>query len=1111
MRNLKKILALLTTAAMLAASSAMPVFAAPDPESDDAEEVIEETLDIEEEEEEVDEEIETAEFTLFAEGSSEQSESSVASVTYGETTLYYDTFADALSYANSNADSTLTLLANVEDITSKQEVTGTFTLDLNGKTISGTVSNTNGILYVTGELTLNDSEGGGLVENTVVSTNSQIAGISVYKDAKLTMNAGSVKGLRGMNIRGEVTIAGGTVTGTQGYAVYVNGASSNATLDIKADNADSNVYINGKTYAVYCGGTKSSFDVTGDSYLFMSSGDAYPLTNKTITLSNGRYSSDVTCYCASGKDCISDDTNEDYPYYITDLTEETAGATVTTSEGTVTYYSGITAAVAAASSGDTVTLLGNVVDGGIALETGEKDGITIDLNGYTYTIVTTAGSSGTETNGLQLKAGGSLTIKNGTIKAGKSTVKLLIQNYCNLTLEDVTLDGTYHKNCALVLSCNNGNTVLTGDTNILTYNSSKTAIDVYYWPNGGYSTVSVTIDSNFTGTVDGNITYGSDGSDAGKAGVADYATLTIAAGTITGTITTDELNEYGDCTIIISGGTFTTDDVSAYVVTNYYQDETTGEVVQSSMQVSDYGYYSSDEDGSSVKVTLNDLRKNLEDAEEISNDETGTVKLILTDAPADDVSALNSYFSDKSITLSNDGFAVDISVLKTTSAGETTISDISGQSVTITLPTAVNTDEKTTIYHVKNGTVSEVGNSEDNSDKIIVSGKTVTFTTSSFSTYYIDYTAAQLSTLQITDTVTLNLTPTATNVQGEYYITLDAEDDEYINRFMAAELAFALDTSCDITNIGAVTITPASYIDIIDNGDGEYEFNVNGDENGNGETISDISGASILLGTLTITGDGTFKLLLNDAPTVNTDNQVQTAETSNNIVSTYNVGGTADGELLYNTTALASGKLTLAQSKLIINVMFPNAVTAQCDAYNDMKVTINGVNKTDEVINFGTDTITAGLNATADINGADTSTSAYTGATGYTVTVDDVYQGYSYTLEFTGAGYRTYRMTVVPDGDSATVTVWNNAMSNDMVVVSSDENAMGAVTDDVTFLAGDIVANDLIDLWDLSAVVSYFGKTNDTTTADTFVMYDLNRDGKVDSRDIAMVLVSWDY
>ncbi|MCC8160280.1 MAG: dockerin type I domain-containing protein, partial [Oscillospiraceae bacterium] len=321
-----------------------------------------------------------------------------------------------------------------------------------------------------------------------------------------------------------------------------------------------------------------------------------------------------------------------------------------------------------------------------------------------------------------------------------------------------------------------------------------------------------------------------------------------------------------------------------------------------------------------------------------------------------------------------------------------------------------------------------------------------------------------------------------------------------IYRFLAAQLKFAIDNP-DI----AYTIKPVSGINLTEN-NGVYEFNLSNSTASGTEKA--ITAHSITIGTVTFAGVGDFEFGVDETYE---DNEAQTAvynSVDNNLIRTYyvpDVSGTIDSELYIDD--VITDTLSLDTASLTINVMFPNAVTAQGDAYNDMKVTINGVNKTDEEIYFGTGT-QGSLNADGVvIYGADADN--YTGAAGYTTTVNDVYQGYAYTLVFEGAGYRTFRTTVVPASDSATVTVWNNAMDNNMVVVSTTDDAMGGDTEKVTFLAGDIVADENINLYDLSAVVSYFGKTNDTDYTSEFAKYDLDRDGKIDSKDIAMVLVSW--
>ena len=57
--------------------------------------------------------------------------------------------------------------------------------------------------------------------------------------------------------------------------------------------------------------------------------------------------------------------------------------------------------------------------------------------------------------------------------------------------------------------------------------------------------------------------------------------------------------------------------------------------------------------------------------------------------------------------------------------------------------------------------------------------------------------------------------------------------------------------------------------------------------------------------------------------------------------------------------------------------------------------------------------------------------------------------------------------------------------------------------------AGDIVKDGQINIYDLSAVVSYFGTDNLVENHKEYAKYDLNRDGVIDSKDVAYVLVSW--
>ena len=188
-------------------------------------------------------------------------------------------------------------------------------------------------------------------------------------------------------------------------------------------------------------------------------------------------------------------------------------------------------AVAAVQSGETIVLLQNASGNGIKVP--ENSSFTLDLGGYTYTVNgQTVGSTGTETLGFQLLKGSTITIKNGAIAAQSDPaypVGILIQNYSNLTLDNVQLTGD--KNTGYVLSNNFGDTVLKNNT-VINATDGNVAFDVYYGMSDAYKDgVSVTIEDSSV-QVTGKIEYGMAGMEgtADEAEFAAKASLNIPAG-----------------------------------------------------------------------------------------------------------------------------------------------------------------------------------------------------------------------------------------------------------------------------------------------------------------------------------------------------------------------------------------------------------------------------------------------------------------------------------------------------------------------------------------------------------------------------------------------------
>ena len=219
-------------------------------------------------------------------------------------------------------------------------------------------------------------------------------------------------------------------------------------------------------------------------------------------------------------------------------------------------YDTLIGAVAEVQTGETITLLRNVDNGsGVIVD---KPGVsfTIDFDNYTYTVVgNLAGSSGTKSQCFQLLKGATVTMKDGAIVANNAGIKMIIQNYSNLTLNNMTLDATKGTNSvSYVMSNNCGDTVITGNTNI-TAKAGTRAFDVYYWPSGNYPEgLSVTIDKNMTGTITGIVEYANDKLNTEY---VDKAKLNINGGNFVGSFNVSVSGgAEAPASINVSGGAF---------------------------------------------------------------------------------------------------------------------------------------------------------------------------------------------------------------------------------------------------------------------------------------------------------------------------------------------------------------------------------------------------------------------------------------------------------------------------------------------------------------------------------------------------------------------------
>lgn len=400
-------------------------------------------------------------------------------------------------------------------------------MTINGGTFSGGLNTIKNDDY--GELTINDGEftnvsqavflnwnvaevNGGTfaVENNAQSVilNGYLNG--TMDQGQLTIHNGTftanesgafIKTMGGSKTTGEIEINGGDITGD----IVLSDATDGATVTV-ADGVtiNGNVQNDGRTDVRVTGATIDG-NLTNNGAGSISVTD----TNVSGNVSNSQngkmaiIGSDVGSY-----------TNENNNITFIDSTQN--GEEIqNTAEGSVAIigtstYSSLGEAIEDVPAGDIIRILKDVPDAaGITVSSHKQ--FTVDFGGHTYTLKDPgAGSSGTETNGFQLLKDSTITFKNGTIRIAKETtsIKRIIQNYANLTLEDMHF---YAENQAdgqnYPLSFNNGSITFKGDTDIITPDDNNIAFDVCKFSK--YPNVTVTFDESYTGTINGRIVYDS--------------------------------------------------------------------------------------------------------------------------------------------------------------------------------------------------------------------------------------------------------------------------------------------------------------------------------------------------------------------------------------------------------------------------------------------------------------------------------------------------------------------------------------------------------------------------------------------------------------------------
>lgn len=295
-----------------------------------------------------------ASVSVTAEAEAEATEDARVIKSDGTTIIYQGDWATALTKANANENCTLQLLRNVDlgSLTAYQYTTATFTLDLNGKTLSGTVNSTVKAILNTNKasrtLTIKDSKTGGKIiatgtytnalyavfiskgnvilesgdieitnENTTQTTADRLYATGVYVSAgtTFTMNGGSITANRAAR---------------DAYGIYVVASATSrgkATINAGTINANANSYaygIRGYGDIIFKGGTINANTLTG-AYAF----GIYVRAAASATAANG-YAGTLTMSGGT----INSTAKTSYAHGIYMQTAHVGTADVVTPEGT---------------------------------------------------------------------------------------------------------------------------------------------------------------------------------------------------------------------------------------------------------------------------------------------------------------------------------------------------------------------------------------------------------------------------------------------------------------------------------------------------------------------------------------------------------------------------------------------------------------------------------------------------------------------------------------------------------------------------------------------------------------------------------------------------------
>lgn len=455
----------------------------------------------------------------------------------------------------------------------------TATLDLNGNTITAANRGVDGIV-VYGNLTLKDSKGNGrIVANKDYTGGAYGAGLIriIGENAAMIMQGGTIYAVRenatnngqyGVAVYegGDFTITGGKIEAgwsavlgngkykTQNSVIRIEGGELISTSDyaVYLPQSGTTTISGGKVYGVGGGVciNRGTLNVEGTALITSKgTGDTGDWGDGT-----GNMESAAINVAAKYGDCVVNIKGGTLTAEANALVSTgNAGYTPAINVSGGTFSDPSLLGHLSAGANVKVKLLKDYEGPGLGIfygKNGSRATVEIDLNQHAWNLTNDPlfGSTGYQNQYFHLEKDAFVTFRNGTVQPKEvASGRMLIQNYCHLTLDKVKLIGG--SSCKYVISNNNGSCTISNST--ITAAAGQCAFDVYsYKPYPGGVTVTV----NGQSVINGRVEF--DGNSGKKNG-----NLVINGGTINGNLSAN--NDYYDSInkniIIKEGVTFGAD------------------------------------------------------------------------------------------------------------------------------------------------------------------------------------------------------------------------------------------------------------------------------------------------------------------------------------------------------------------------------------------------------------------------------------------------------------------------------------------------------------------------------------------------------------------------